>query len=324
MKQNRITLEKKVIILVLMLLVVFIYAYRAYAESWVYEKGKWYYYYTYDEPVEKQWITYGGNEYYIGSQGLMSTDKWEKDPDTGKTYYVGTNGIKQRNVYTAKGDKFVGDDGTELVTFDDWRKDAKKKLKEVIKALNKKQTVTSDQKALLAQYNASNAAFTLFDLNGDGFRDIIVINKESSDNQVLDILLWNPDEREFYAIMELDFISDESAVLKREPQYGNAWAIVTRGVNDISFWQLKLHEYNFNDVEHYHFGYNEYGDVIYYIDDGEVEAGYWNTSLMEMTRQAGSGIFTDYYDLNEASINAQVDAYPLDAELYLFQEADTD
>ena len=324
MKQNRITLEQKVIILVLMLLVVFIYAYRAYAESWVYEKGKWYYYYTYDEPVENQWITYGGNEYYIGSNGLMSTDKWEKDPDTGKTYYVGTNGIKQRNVYTAKGDKFVGDDGTELVTFDDWRKDAKKKLKEIIKALNRKHTVTSDQKALMAQYNASNAAFTLYDLNGDGYRDIIVINKESSDNQVLDILLWNPEVREFYAIMELDFISDESAVLKREPQFGNVWAIVNRGVNDVSFWQLKTQEYNFIDVEHYHFGYNEYGDVIYYIDDGEVEAGFWNTSLIDMTQQAGSGIFTDYYDLNEASINAQVDAYPLDAELYLFQEADTD
>nr|MCR5007115.1 hypothetical protein [Oribacterium sp.] len=118
MKQNRITLENGMLIIILVLLMISVYSHRASAESWVYEKGKWYYYYTYDEPVEKQWITYGGNEYYIGSQGLMSTDKWEKDPDTGKTYYVGTNGIKQRNVYTAKGDKFVGDDGTELVTFD--------------------------------------------------------------------------------------------------------------------------------------------------------------------------------------------------------------
>ena len=324
MKQKRIALENRIIILIVVFLMLFLYSKAASAESWVFEKGKWYYYYTYDEPVENQWITYGGNEYYIGSKGLMSTDKWETDKDTGRTYYVGTNGIKQRNVYTAKGDKFVGDDGTELVTFDDWRKDAKTKLKELIKTLNKKHTVTSDQKALLAQFNASNAAFALYDLNGDGFRDIIVINKASSDNQVLDILLWNPEEREFYAIMELDFISDESAVLKREPYNGNVWAVVTRGINDISFWQLRLQEYNFIDVEHYHFGYNEYGDVIYYIDDGEVEAGFWNSSLIERTQQVGSGILTDYYDLDEASINAQVDAYPLDAELFLFQEADTD
>ncbi len=296
----------------------------ALAESWLYEKGKWYYYYTFDEPVEKQWITYNGNEYHIGSKGLMDTDKWIVDDATGKKVYVGINGVKQKNTYTYNMDKFVGEDGTQLVAFDNWRKEAKANLKKIITALNKKTTVTSQQKEMLAGLNASDAGFSLYDINGDGFKDIIVVNQKSDSGQVLDIQLWNQEDQKFYAVMELDFTSDESAVLRREPQDGNVWIIITKGINDITFYRLKIEEAEFKDDVHFHCDYNDYGDIIYYIDDDEVTASEWHTSLLQKERDTGSGIWTIYHDLDEQTIKAEVDTYPTETEIALFSEYNED
>jgi|GEM_PF-492337 hypothetical protein len=294
------------------------------AESWLYDKGKWYYYYTFDEPVEKQWITYNGNEYYIGSKGLMATDQWINDENTGKKCYVGINGVKQKNTYTYNKDKFVGEDGTQLVAFDNWRKEAKANLKAIIKALNKKTTVTSQQKEMLAGLNASDAGFSLYDINGDGYKDIIVVNKKSDSCQVLDIQLWNQEDQKFYAVMELDYTSDESAVIKQEPDYGDVWMIITKDTNDVSFHRLKIREEDFKNEAHFHCGYNDYGDIIYYIDDDEVTAGVWHSSLLQRERDTGSGIWTVYHDLDEQTIKAEVDTYPTDLEITLFSEYDED
>ena len=295
---------------------------KVYAENWMYKDGKWYYFHTYDDPVENQWITDGGNEYHIGSKGLMDTDAWIKDKETGEKYYVGTDGIKKRNAYTASGDKFVGPGGTELVSFNKWREGAKKSLKKVMSALNKKVTVTSSQKEYLATLNAKNAAFTLYDLNSDGYKDIIVINKESNDSQVLDIQLWNPEKREFYVLMELDFTSDETAVLRREENLGDVWLVYSKDINDFHFQKLENQEYYFQDVEHYYFGYNEYGDVLYYLNEDEVSIGDWNTMLMDRKAGIGSRIEAIYHDLDETNINEQVDGYPSDEEIALFEERD--
>ncbi|WP_036608883.1 hypothetical protein [Oribacterium sp. P6A1] len=305
---------------VISLLFILIIQVKGYANNWLFKDGKWYYYYTYDDPVENEWITDGGNEYYIGSKGLMSTDKWVSDKSTGEKYYVGLDGIKKKNSYTASKDKFVGPDGTELESFDEWRKSAKKNLKKVISALNRKVTVSSEQTAYLSTLNASNAAFTLYDLNGDGYKDFIVINKESDAAQVLDIQLWNPEEEEFYALMELDFTSDETAVLRREENYGDAWLIISRDINDFDFQRLPREEYYFQDVEHYHFGYNEYGDVIYYINNDKADPEEWNSSLIYRRNSTGSGIFAVYHDLNESTVDEQVDMYPSEEEIALFSE----
>lgn len=310
------------LVLILLQVLVLCTPMKVHAESWMYKDGKWYYFYTYDDPVENQWITDGGNEYHIGSKGLMDTDAWIKNKETGEKYYVGTDGIKKRNTYTASGDKFVGPNGTELVSFNKWREGAKKSLKKVVSALNKKVTVTSSQKEYLASLNAKNAAFALYDLNSDGYKDIIVINKESNDSQVLDIQLWNPEKREFYVLMELDFTSDETAILRREENYGAVWLIYSKDINDFHFQKLDNEEYYFQDVEHYYFGYNEYGDVLYYLNEDEVSAGEWNTMLIDRRSGVGSGINAFYYDLDESNINEQVDKYPSDEEISLFEERD--
>ncbi|SFG24683.1 hypothetical protein [Oribacterium sp. WCC10] len=290
------------------------------AYSWLYDNGKWYLYYTYDDPVENEWVDYGGNRYHIEGEGLMSTDKWFSDDDTGKTHYLGTDGIMQRNCYTASGDKFVGADGAELKSFDKWREEAKKSLKKVVSDLNRKVTVTSQQKEFLASLNATNAAFTLYDLNGDGYRDIIVINAETENSQVLDIKLWNSEEEEFYTVMELDFVSDETAELRREEQQGNVWMIVSKDMNDYNFFSMNIGDYDFTSVEHYYFDFNEYGDIVYYIDEDKVSASDWNTSLIHRRAETGKGIFANYHSMDDDSIKEQVDMYPSEDELQLFQE----
>ncbi len=294
------------------------------AENWLYKDGKWYYYYMYDEPVENQWITDSGNEYYIGSGGLMTTDKWQTDNEDGKKYYLGADGTKKRNEYTATGDKYVGPDGTELVSFGKWRDGAKKNLKKIISDLNKKNTVTSEQKQYLNSLNASNAAFALYDLNSDGYRDIVVINKASDNYQVMDIQIWNPEKSEFYAVMEADFTSDTTIVLKREANLGDVWLMITKDINEFDFQQLKAGEYFFQGVEHYDFGYNEYGDVVYYIDGMEYSANEWNSSLMYRRSNIGTEIVAYYYDLNESSIDEQLDKLPSEDEVNLFFDRDNE
>lgn len=294
------------------------------AYNWLFKDGSWYYYYTYDEPVENEWIIDGGNYYYIGSKGLMTTDKWVNDESDGNKYYLGADGTRKKNTYTVSGDKFAGPDGTELVSFGKWREGAKKSLKKIISALNRKNTVSSEQKQYLTGLSASDAAFALYDLNNDGYKDIVVINRASDNQQVLDIQIWNPEKQEYFAVMELDFTSDESALLKREGDSGDVWLVISRDINDFDFQTLKLEEYYFQDVEHYDFGYNEYGDVIYYINGQEASASEWNSGLMYRRSNIGSGIMATYHDLNDASINEQVDKYPTDEEIALFFERDNE
>ncbi|ETP72157.1 hypothetical protein UYO_1852 [Lachnospiraceae bacterium JC7] len=305
------------------LLVLFISAtMKAEAYNWLYKDGKWYYYYMYDEPVENEWITDGGNDYYIGSQGLMTTDSWVKDDD--KNYYLGADGTKKKNTYTVSGDKFVGPDGTELKSFGKWRDEAKSSLKRIITELNKKNTVSSEQKQYLTGLNASNAAFSLYDLNNDGYKDIVVINRESDNYQVLDIQIWNPEDEKYLAVMELDFTSDEIAILKREANYGDVWLVISRDINDFDFQTLRNEDYYFQDVEHYNFGYNEYGDVIYYINGMKASASEWNSGLMYRRSSIGSELMATYHDLNDTIINEQVDKYPTDEEIALFFEKDNE
>ncbi len=307
-----------------MLVMVFSVTMKAEAYNWLYKDGSWYYYYTFDEPVENEWIIDGGNYYYIGSKGLMTTDKWINDDSDGNKYYLGADGTRKRNSYTVSGDKFVGPDGTELISFGKWRDGAKKSLKKIISALNTKNTVSSEQKQYLTGLNASDAAFALYDLNSDGYKDIVVINKASDNNQVLDVQIWNPEKEEYFAVMELDFTSDETAVLKREADYSNVWLIISRDINDFDFQTLKNEEYYFQNVEHFNFGYNEYGDVIYYINGVKASASEWNSGLMYRRSSIGSDIMATYYDLNDAAINEQVDKYPTDDEITLFFDRDND
>ena len=315
--------KNKIKAAVLSMLLLSCFSIKVKAESWLYDSGKWYYYETYDEPVENQWITYNGNEYYIGSKGLMAADKWVVDELTGKKVYLGINGVKQKNAYTYKRDKFVGEDGTELVAFNNWRKEAKKSLQKTITALNKKTNVTSDQKAILSQLSAKDAGFSLYDVNSDGFRDIVVVNRFADSEQVLEVLLWNEEEQKFQSVMELDYTSDESAVLRKE-QSGKVWLIISKDINDVAFFELDINDENFKDVEHFHYGYNDYGDIIYYVDDDEVTASVWNTSLLRREQETGSGIWTIYHDLDENSINAEVDTYPTESEIALFSTYDKD
>lgn len=299
------------------------FTFKAGAASWLYDSGKWYYYETYDEPVENQWVTYNGNEYYIGSKGLMSSDKWVVDDSTGKKVYLGINGVKQKNAYTYKRDKFVGEDGTELVSFDNWRKSAKEVLKKTITALDKKTETASEQKSMFTQFTSRDAGFSLYDVNSDGIRDIVVVNQKADTGQVLEILLWNEDEQKFQSVMELDYASDEMADLKKD-QSGKAWLIISKDINDVAFFELEINGENFKGVEHFNYGYNDYGDIIYYIDGDEVSASTWNTALLSREREAGSGIWTIYHDLDEKTINAEVDTYPTESELVLFSMYDED
>ena len=287
------------------------------ADSWIYEKGKWYYYTSPNTPLENSWITYNGNEYYIGSKGLMKTG-WITDPDTKLKVYLGNDGIKKKNTWTDDKTKYVGPNSTELTLFDNWRTTAKKELQQALKKLTEKNTAAG---------NASGTAntqyyFSLTDLNMDGFRDIVIGNKSYDPDRILDIRIWNPDDNKYYSVAESDLSSAEHSRLRYNAEEMTLWLSISDNIASYTYFKMEPNETQFDYVENYNIGYNEYGDIVYYYNEESVYPSEYQSFWQQREANTGLPLTIQYLPLNNEYITYSVDTLPDTAELGLWQDAE--
>lgn len=143
------------------------------------ENGKhWMYYTSPSDPVEDEWIEENGRIYYVDSRGYMKTGWVRRDSD-GKRYYMGEDGAMRFNTFAPDG-RYVGPDGSELSGYDDYRKKAKKILKDA-----------PDYAAGIL------AGFLMQDLNDDGYPDLVLTDGTEAGAQPLLIAVWDPETKEF-------------------------------------------------------------------------------------------------------------------------------
>lgn len=291
------------------------------ADSWIWEKGKWYYYTSPNTPLEKSWITYNGNDYYIGSKGLMQTG-WFTDPDTGLKIYMGSDGIKKKNTWTEDKTKYVGPNSTELTLFDQWRDAAKKELKVSLQNITKKSGTGSSANSA----TANNAAFPLYyaltDLNMDGFRDIVIGNKNYDPDRIYEIKIWNPEDRKYYSVTESDPQSNETSRLRYNTEEMTLWLSVSDNLSTDSYFKMEPNESQFDYVESYNIGYNEYNEVVYYVNGESVYPSEYQSFWQQREANTGAPLTITYLPLDDTNITNSIDTLPDDAELELWQDAE--
>ena len=310
-------MKKTIRLFSLVLCFITLFTVTASADSWIYEKGKWYYYISPDNPLENSWITYNGNEYYIGSKGLMKTG-WITDPDTKLKVYLGNDGIKKKNTWTDDKTKYVGPNSTELTVFDLWRTTAKKELQQALKTLTEKNRSTAGSAAA----NGTQLYFSLVDLNMDGFRDIVIGNKTYDPDRILDIRIWNPEDYKYYRITESDLSSAECSRLRYNAEEMTLWLSISDNIASYTYFKMEPNETQFDYVENYNIEYNEYGDIVYYFNGETVYPSEYQSFWQQREVNTGLPLTIQYLPLNTEYITSSVDTLPDAAEMELWQDAE--
>ena len=203
------------------------------------ENGKdWIYYHHPGEPAEDEWIEENGKEYYLDSSGKMKTG-WVKAED-GKKVYLGEDGARAFNCYS-NDDKYVGPEGTQLTSFDEYRKAAWKELKSIFRQLEKEDKKQGESRE--KDQESRKLWISVEDMNQDGYRDLTVLEAEPQNSttagSLLYLFLWDPDEETLNVCYE----SDAGAQTKQAKLYSNhtennIWLELRLEGSDVQFFSI--------------------------------------------------------------------------------------
>lgn len=268
------------------------------------ENGKnWKYSYSPGHQAKDVWIEDGGKEYYIDSSGNMKTG-WVTDKENNCKYYMGSDGAKCYNTFTPDG-HYIGPEGTALEMFDAYRKAVMKELTRLMKDKSYKNT------------DGAPLGFLLNDLNGDGYRDVVVTDRAVSPRRVILAAVWCPEDQTMNLAAEADIAGEDESFLAYNQNTGTSWLVIRNG-DDRNYFMMDYHGDSFDNVWKFETNYNEWGDPRYFVDGSGCSKEEWDSTLAMVNGETGS-VLTGYLPLDADTAARTVDRAPADEELPLWQ-----
>lgn len=270
------------------------------------EDGKyWMYFYSPGSPAEDEWIEDQGKEYYVDSKGRMKTG-WVTDKRDKNKYYMGEDGAKCFNMFTPD-DHYVGPDGLILESFDTYRKAVKKQLERQMK-----------DKAYKEREGALRPGFMLWDINGDGYRDVVVTDQVQSPGRVVLTAVWDPAEEELVPASEADLDGPEKSYLSYNQDSQSVWLTIAKDSGERDCFQMEDNGFRFESLWHFELEYDDWGDPLYYVNGLKCDLEEWTLALAQAGQEAGSPVTEGLLPLDPETVKQAVDCSPGE-ELPLWQ-----
>ncbi len=271
------------------------------------EDGKhWQYMYSPGEPVCEQWISWGGNYYYLDKKGNMKTG-WFTDPEDQGRYYLGEDGAMKANGFLPDG-SYAGPDGRVLKTFGTWKKAMESQLKKMIRL-------------------KEDGSFVLADLNGDGYRDLAVFDTSLQPSRLFLAAMWDDEEGKLLLSAEGDGEGDFS-YLSYNPSSQTLWFITeSLAGEEKDYFVLEDGGPYFEHIRQFKTEWDDWGDPCFYVDGDKTEVADWEFLVADARQMSGEDLgdwFTvmglSPWKLNEDSVALALNQPLAAEELPLWQD----
>ncbi|WP_373263689.1 hypothetical protein [Hungatella hathewayi] len=285
---------------------IFYHAQAAGMGSWeLAEDGKrWKYYYSVNDYAKDEWIEEDGKEYYIDSSGYMKTG-WVKNSEDGNKYFMGEDGAKCFHMITPD-HIYVNDKGIAIQSYETYRKAVKKELTSILKSKDYKNS--SEQEA----------GFLFEDFNGDGIKDVAVVDRRINPNHLLYIAVWNSEEEKLNSLAEFDFgdLTRNSWLYydwKAEKTWLEIYDVNGRGRD---YFELASGDMQFKHSWHFEVKEDEWGLSDYIINGDSVDETEWFEQLSLVEGIEKGEAYKQFTPLTEEFVLQTVDQPPEDEGLW--------
>lgn len=323
------------------------------------EDGQYWMYYDYSgEPLKDEWIEESGKTYYLDSNGYMKTG-WVTNKDDGNKYYMGEDGAMVKNAFTPD-DKYVGPDGVAVAGYDNYRKKVKAEINKAAKYKAAANTTTNSSRNTTGKTDANKTVrkqsyFLLTDLNQDGYRDLVVLDAEVTEEENMDsvqadslqntlpaagqnpenvqpgvseaprgalveIAVWDSEDKEFQLAAEFDEAGEgEYSTLYLDPQGEGIWLEITENEESLRLFQMVGDTPRFNHVWDFYMELDDWGGPLYYVNGSDEDKAAWDEEMAKAKLRRGTMPLTGYLPVSDEHIKAQVDLLLTDRDLGMWE-----
>ena len=194
-----------------------------------------------------------------------------------------------------------------LESFDTYRKAVKKQLERQMK-----------DKAYKEREGALRPGFMLWDINGDGYRDVVVTDQVQSPGRVVLTAVWDPAEEELVPASEADLDGPEKSYLSYNQDSQSVWLTIAKDSGERDCFQMEDNGFRFESVWHFELEYDDWGDPLYYVNGLKCDLEEWTLALAQADQEAGSPVTEGLLPLDPETVKQAVDCSPGE-ELPLWQ-----